>query len=320
MTNTNHTQIIIQACTDATGGAPSEHKILSKLEKWLRFPVSDDRKGTKSGAVKVMDKGNYYVYIVKDHRAGITKTGSTRTGKASLMTPEEKQLAAQQRREMARLEQERSERKHKMLSAMARRIWAGCSKPEECTKSHPYIVKKGVQPLNIKRYKSHKKDVLVLPMVDPLQGLRSLYLVYPNGFKRPLKGTQFKGLCMAIGRDLSSARIIWVVEGWATGVSLHQLTGEHVVVAFSAGNLEPVIDRLITKYPDAEVKLCADDDQKTLLKTGKNPGIEYAQQVQKKHPQISLYKPIFPAGAPEGLSDINDLMNWQREQGGQSNE
>ena len=313
--NHDPVDLIESACLDAVGAAPPRDKILSKVGKWLRFPVHDDKRGTKSGALKLIDKGGYYIFIVKSHRAGITKTGSTRTGNRSQLTSEEKRLAAQQRQEEKKQAQLRNERKSRMLSAMARRIWAGCSRPDTWATPHPYIVHKGIPPLNVRRFQSRKKDCLILPMIDPMCGLKSLYLIHANGFKRPLKGTQFRGLCMAIGHDLSTATLLWVVEGWATGVSLHQLTGDHIVIAFSASNLQPVIDQLVIKYPKIEIRLCADDDRKTLAKTGKNPGIEYAQQVQKKHPQISLYKPIFESGAPINLSDVNDAVNWQREHG-----
>lgn len=318
MTNTSHTQLIMQNCIDVTGSAPPEHKVMSRVEKWLRFSVPDDKGRSKSGALKVYDKGTHYVYTIKNHRTGITKNGTTRSGKCSLMTPEEKAAAQRQRAEVERQQAEQSARKHRMLTPMARRIWASCIKPETWTTPHPYITRKQVEPLNVRRSQSHKRDVLVLPMIDPLQGLRSLYLIYPNGFKRPLKGTQFSGLCMAIGHDLSKARRVWCVEGWATGVSLAEVTGDHVVIAFAAGNLQPVIDKLVIKYPNAELRLCADDDRATQAKhkDKRNPGLDYAKKVQEKHPQISLYKPIFPPDAPQGLSDVNDLLNWQRKQGG----
>ncbi|OQX03955.1 MAG: hypothetical protein BWK73_37770 [Thiothrix lacustris] len=308
--------IIREACISATGYAPDEHLILSKLGRWLRFSTTG-KPADKSGGLKVHDVGDCYVYLITNHRDGLSVKGTTRTSNTQIMTPEEKHKAQQQRRMLEQQQREQSARKRRMLSAMVKRIWKTAKKPQEWGNPHPYLTKKGDLPaLNIRRYTSHKRDVLLLPMVDLTTGkLESLYLIYPNKFKRPLKGTQSKGLCMAIGRDLDKSAVLWLAEGYATGLSLHLEVNQPVIVCFSAGNLQPVTDKLVQRYPAAELKLCADDDRATLAKTGKNPGIEYAVKLQRRYPTIALYKPLFPPGSPEGLSDINDLINWQRNQG-----
>jgi putative DNA primase/helicase len=312
---TDPLDLIENACIDATGAAPPRNKIMDAVKKWVRWSNSG-RPKDKSCVLKLWDKGGFYTYSIKDHRSGITKTGSTRTGKRALMTPEERAAAQRQRLEYQRQQEEKSARKHRMLSAAARRIWSGCLRPEQWEEPHPYLSKKQVQPLNIRRFISRKRDVLVLPMIDPYRGIMSLYLIDQKGFKRPLKGSQPNGQCMVIGADLSAARRIWLVEGYATGASLHELKGEPVVVAFTAGNLAAVADVITQKYPNAAVCLLADDDRATAAKPhmkGKNPGIEYAKQVQQRHPQIALYRPLFPPGAPEGLSDVNDLVLYENQ-------
>ncbi len=307
------TDIILNACMELTGANPDSDKLYSGVGRWLRFAAAHDRKGQKSCALKLHDHGDYYVGIVKDHKTGATLKFTTRTSKPSWITPEERAQMAQRRREWQCQEQKRSARKHRMLSGMSQCIWTACAKPEQWDKPHPYVVRKQVQPYNMRRWVSHKHDYLVLPMVEPLSGqIMSLYLIYANGFKRPLKGSQPKGQCMAIGRHLNTAPIIWIVEGWATGATLHEQTGEPVIVAFTAGNLEPVTKKITHKYPHAKIKLCCDDDRKTERKTGTNPGLTYARKAQQACPQISLYKPLFPPDAPQGLSDVNDLVNYER--------
>lgn len=306
-------KIIQTACIEATGYAPSEHLILSKPGRWLRFSTTG-KPADKSGGLKIHDAGDCYVYLIHDHRYGVSVKGSTRTSNTPLMTPAERRKALEQRHKLEQQQREQEARKRRMLGCMVRRIWPALTKPQGWTTPHRYLISKGDLPaLNIRRYQSHKRDVLTLPMVDPTTGrLESLYLIYPNGFKRPLKGTQAKGLCMAIGRDLGKADVLWLAEGYATGISLHLEVNQPVIVCFSAGNLQPVTDRLVLRYPNAEIKLCADDDRETEAKTGKNPGIEYAVKLQQKYPTIALYKPLFPPGSPDGLSDVNDLINWQR--------
>lgn len=310
----DHAVIIQQACFNLTGYAPPLHTVLSKLGRFIRFSTNG-RSDDKSGSLKVFDAGGHYVYIVKDHRTGLTRKGTTQTKEDKLLTPQERHKLRLQRVELERKATARAARKRRMLSAMVKYIWAACVKPADWTKPHAYLSKKHVPALNVRRYTSPKRDVLVLPMVNLWSGqLESLYLIYPNSFKRPLKGTQFKGLCMAIGSNLAAASVIWLVEGYATGLSLHNSTGEPVVVAFAASNLEAVAGALVSRYPTAKVKLCCDDDRKTAQKIGRNVGIDYGLKVQQKYPQFALYKPLFPAGCPDGLSDINDLVNWQRQQ------
>ena len=313
----NHADIIHQACADMTGHAPPLHAILSKVGKFVRFSTNG-KPDDKSGSLKVWSAGNHYVFVVKDHRTGLTRKGTTQSKEnQQLLTPAERYQLRMQRAEMERKAQARAQRKRRMLAGMAKRLWATASKPESWTTLHPYIKKKGIQPLNVRRFTSHKRDVLVLPMVNVITGkIESLYLIYANGFKRPLKGTQFSGLCMAVGGELRSSPVLWLAEGWATAISLHMEVKQPVVVAFSAGNLEPVAQRLRERFPTACIKLCADDDRATQQRTGKNAGIDYAKRLQQRYPEIALYKPIFPTDAPEGLSDVNDLVNWQRKHGG----
>ena len=312
-----HTDIIHQACVDLTGYAPPLHTILSKVGKFIRFSTNG-KPDDKSGSLKVFDAGGHYVYVVKDHRTGLTRKGTTQSKEnQQLLTPEERHKLRLQRAALERKAQARVQRKRRMLAAMAKRLWATATKPDTWKTPHPYIKKKGIQPLNVRRFTSHKRDVLVLPMVNLITGkIESLYLIYANGFKRPLKGTQFNGLCMAVGGELRSSSTLWLAEGWATAISLHSEVKQPVVVAFSAGNLEPVAQRLRERFPTATLKLCADDDRATQQRTGKNAGIEYAKRLQSRYPEIALYKPIFPTDAPEGLSDVNDLVNWQRKHGG----
>lgn len=311
----NHADIIHQACVALTGYAPPLHAILSKVGKFVRFSTNG-KPDDKSGSLKVWSVGNHYVFVVKDHRMGLTRKGTTQTKEnQQLLTPAERYQLREKRAALERKAQARVQHKRRMLSAMVKPFWAGCAKPDEWTRPHPYLSKKHVPALNVRRYISHKRDVLILPMVNLLSGqVESLYLIYPNGFKRPLKGTQFKGLCMAIGRDLVAAPVLWLVEGYATGLSLHISTGEPVIVAFAASNLEAVAGAVVKRYPTAKLKLCCDDDRQTAQKIGRNIGLDYGLRVQQKYPQLALYKPIFPVGCPEGLSDINDLLNWQRQQ------
>ena len=55
--------------------------------------------------------------------------------------------------------------------------------------------------------------------------------------------------------------VVYVAEGYATAASVHMATDVPVVVAFDAGNLEPVIEALKSKYPALKITIAADDDR-----------------------------------------------------------
>ncbi len=90
-----------------------------------------------------------------------------------------------------------------------------------------------------------------------------------------------------------------VVEGFATGASLHEITGLPVVVAFNSGNLPPVAVVMKEKYPDTRLVICADNDQKTDC----NPGLAAANKAAKAAGGVVA----FPEFDDPELSDFNDL-------------
>jgi len=67
-----------------------------------------------------------------------------------------------------------------------------------------------------------------------------------------------------------------ICEGWATGASLHIATGHRVVAAMDAGNLLPVAEALRSQYPEADLIIVADNDDKPGRTA--NPGVEAARK------------------------------------------
>jgi len=70
---------------------------------------------------------------------------------------------------------------------------------------------------------------------------------------------------------------VLVCEGYATGASLFMATKIPTIVAFSAGNIEPVIGELRRKNPDLNITICADFDKES--RTGQRA----AQKAARKH-------------------------------------
>ena len=158
---------------------------------------------------------------------------------------------------------------------------------------HAYLARKGIAAHGVKQ----DGDLLLIPLRDTAGTLHSLQTITPDGDKR-FKG-RMKGCYHAIGKPKGC---IIVCEGFATGASIHEATGEAVAVAFNAGNLMPVATALHKAYPALVLLLAADDDH---LTEG-NPGLSAAKSAALAVGGFVVV-PQFPADRPRKATDFNDL-------------
>lgn len=165
-----------------------------------------------------------------------------------------------------------------------------------CTQ-HAYLTTKGVQAHGVK---VDSAGSLIVPMRDTAGKLRSLQTITPTGDKRFLFGGLVKGCYHSIGKKPEIVLIVG--EGYATCASLHEATGHPVVVAFNAGNLEPVAVALRSKYPHLQIIVAADDDHLT----AGNPGMTKARAAALAVGGF-VAKPQFPAVRGDKDTDFNDL-------------
>jgi len=207
------------------------------------------------------------------------------------------QAASVQRREEAA-------RRHERARQRAARIWAA-ARPAPA--DHPYLASKGVQAHGLRVY----RGALVVPARDSAGVLHGLQCIGASGAKRFLKGARVQGLYCLLGslgddgraEPSAAARdVVCVVEGLATGASVHEATGHSVAVAFHAGNLAAVARAIGDRQPQARIVVCADDDRAT----PGNPGLTHARQAALVVGE-SLAIPDFGPDRPEGASDFNDL-------------
>jgi phage/plasmid primase-like uncharacterized protein len=162
---------------------------------------------------------------------------------------------------------------------------------------HAYLTKKGVQGHGVK---VDGDGFLIVPMRDAAGELRSLQSIAPTGDKRFLSGGQIKGCYHAMGKP--AGRLI-ICEGYATGASIHESTGDAVAVAFNAGNLELVALALRSKYPGLKIVLAADDDH---LSAG-NPGLTKARAAAQAVGGAVAVPEFFGHDRPDKATDFNDL-------------
>jgi len=169
------------------------------------------------------------------------------------------------------LEQEKLEREGQRAAA-ARSVQEQWEALPPAPPSHPYLVRKGVQPHGLRV----RAGSLVVPLYDGEGQLWSWQTITPGGEKRFYKGGRAFGLFHPFGthEDFERGKAILVCEGWATGATLHEATGLPVVAAMNAGNLLPVARALREKFPGQRLVICADDD----WQTPGNPGTSKAKE------------------------------------------
>lgn len=163
-------------------------------------------------------------------------------------------------------ERERLQRIEAMRAARA--FWHG-AKP--MVKRHPYLERKRLSALGCAGLRVHR-DLLVVPVWHG-EWVVSVQTINEAGEKRFWPGAPVKAGAFIMERP--AAALTAVCEGLATGLAVYQSVRQaRVVVAFDAGNLLPVVQRL---KPAGSVVICADNDHATEARIGINPGIEKAR-------------------------------------------
>jgi len=164
---------------------------------------------------------------------------------------------------------------------------------------HPYLAKKGLQPLGCAGLRL-LDGLLVVPVVHG-QWVVSIQTISPDGEKRFWPGAPVKA--GAYGMERKGSALTCVCEGLATGLAVYQsVRNASVVVAFDAGNLLPVVQRL---KPSGAVVLCADNDHGTQARRGFNPGLEKARNAA----ELIGAGVAYPQGI-EGTDYADALAEW----------
>jgi len=161
--------------------------------------------------------------------------------------------------------------------------------------AHPYLTRRGIKAHGVRV----EGDALLIPLRDASGAIRSLQSIDAEGGKRFMTGGQVAGCYHAIGKPEGA---LIVCEGYATGASIHEATGQAVAVAFNAGNLLAVAQALRSKYPAMRLIVAADDD----WRTEGNPGITKATEAAQAVGAL-LAVPRFTGERGDKDTDFNDL-------------
>ncbi|MCE3232430.1 MAG: primase 2 (PriCT-2) family [Rickettsiaceae bacterium] len=205
-------------------------------------------------------------------------------------------VAAKKKAELIRVEQQEK------ASANASILW---SKLLE-TGDSQYLKRKQVNAYGV----SYGKQSVVVPVRDITGKLWSLQVIYHNGNKRFLAGGRKKG-CFHVIDDLQSSSAIYLCEGYATGASIYEATGITTVIAFDAGNLEPVIAAIKSQYPNITITIAADNDQWGEVNTGKIKAEEAAEKHDCMVVSPEFYDAIKRDSKPTDFNDLHVLAGLE---------
>jgi phage/plasmid primase-like uncharacterized protein len=322
-------------CDEGIGPAPYETiRATGKLE---RYDVAGDKRKS----------GNGWYILHADRFPNGTFGCNKRYGTDHSFTwkPEHQSapMSADERREherdmkarqAARDEKTRAQREAK--AELAASIWND-AKPSDG--SHGYLTVKGIKAsgTRIGDFPVFDKDTgeilrtyrgaLLIQICDFDKRTHSLQAIpartgedgkFPKLY---LTGGAKRGNFFPIGQPKKnpSGQFVFIVcEGFATGASIHEATGQAVVVAFDSANLQPVCEAIRAKFPDAVILIAADNDRWTITPI-ENPGVHYARKAA--HTVSGLIAiPEFDDldGRPtdfndlharEGLADVESIIN-----------
>lgn len=256
-----------------------------------RFHLDGDRPGSKNG---------WYIFWDDNLPAG--KFGSWKTGhdevwcskEASTLTMDEKEKFKQKMESAQRERQAALVQRQREAAQEAKRIWEAAASIED----HEYLQRKNVQAYGLRQHEGR----LLIPLCNENDEIQSLQRIDGDGTKRFLPGGVIAGNFFAIGNESNK---IWIVEGYATGATIHHITGDRVYVAFNAGNLRPVAVAIRNKYPQANIIIAGDNDQWT----PDNPGVTKAKDAADAIGGL-MNIPEFRSTESKP-TDFNDLMTLE---------
>lgn len=229
-----------------------------------------------------------------------------KTGQSQTWSLEGVQLSREEQRELAVQAQLAQVQRAAERLATNERTAAGLQAKWETLAATPqkgsnaYLERKGVEAFGVR----FERDRLLVPARDVEGKLWSLQTIPAQEGAKKLfaKGGRKAGNMHLIGEPKVGEPIL-VVEGYATGASVHMATAATTAVAFDSGNLDPVVAALKKRYPESPIVVLGDDDR-LVKEPVVNPGVNKALQVAQKH-DVGLVIPTFTNQGK--LTDFNDL-------------
>lgn len=220
-------------------------------------------------------------------------------GETERLSREEWQKMRSEMREKEKERKKEADAKMRLAQKAARDAWG---KLQPAPVNHLYLKNKGVQPHNLRYLAS--KNALCVPMFDQRGQVVSFQAIYENGRKQFFTGAGKKGFYNYIGTDYRTATRIYICEGFSTGATIAEaITDAAVIIAFDAGNIEPVARFFASMCRAAQITICGDNDRHLDENVGAKKAEAAAAAIGG-----NFVIPIFPDSDTKS-TDFNDIRN-----------
>lgn len=271
---------------------PPDVQLLDAIADYMTPPkniVFDGKLRRFSASGKPNDDAGWYVAFQDGVHAGAF--GNWREGThvpwvaeiGRELTRQERMVNANRMKEAQEQRKKEIDEKRENVAEVVNVIWnnGALASPD-----HPYLARKGVKPHGARVTGDGR---LMLPLMNADGALVSLQYISADGKKIYHPGGEAGGMSYQIGVGTGP---IYICEGFATGATVQEITGERVVVAYSAGSLVDVAGMLRERHgAQADLVVVADHDE-----TG--VGKKYADQAAAKYGCRVIMPPI--------IGDVND--------------
>ena len=210
------------------------------------------------------------------------------------LTASETMIYARRMEEARAAREKEQEESQEVAALIAEHSWAA-SVPAD--PEHPYLKRKGIQP-NGARVTGDGR--LIVPLYGEDGAMTSVQFIDPHGQKSYQKAGKVAGSFCILG-EIEKNKTIYIGEGFATCATVHEVSGNACVVAYSASNLIKVAGIMRRQYgPMQSIVIVADNDESD---TGRNS----AEQASAKH-GVSFVIPPVKGDANDYHLAGNDLM------------
>lgn len=222
----------------------------------------DDKQGKGTWICNHCDAGDGFSLIEKS-RGMDYSTVLKEVGAVLGLSAESKVTDADRQQWREKAEQQKIQAEKQLLkdqeaaAKRANRMWSAKSVDRDC----PYAERKLIK---IHGCKINGKGNLIVPLFDISGKIWNTQEIHADGYKPFLPGGRVSSCFYMIGNVIEPTQIICIVEGFATGASVHEATGHTTVVAFNSGNMDKVGKEIRTLYPHSKIVYCADDDSHSI--------------------------------------------------------
>lgn len=266
--------------------------------KLHRFHAQGDKPGTKDGFYVLYCTNGVYSGMFGSWRINGGEQINWCSKRKEDFSPEEhKTFIENINRSKMLFDEERKQRLNDAKES-AKHIW---NESKFANDNHPYLIKKRIKAVGLRCDADNK---LIAPLYGIDKQLHSLQFISIDGEKRFLPGGAVTGNYFPIGKIKSPKDRLYIGEGVATCLTIHQLSGCAVACAFNCGNLLSVAQTMRTKFPEAQIFLVADND----LYTPNNPGLTKARGAANAVNAKLIYPDFTNVDTSSKPTDFNDLM------------